>query len=197
MGFPPDPYSDDPFSSLSVIFRRIPDFPGYGVDTNSNIWSCLRVGRFGGIDGHWHALSQGLVGPYLYRNVMLRRDGRSFTRYVHRLMLEAFVGPCPAGMEALHRDCDTGNNSLRNLRWGTSAENSADSISLDRQLKGESIHNSILKAEDIPRIFELRRAGLRHQDIADRFGVCRPVISCVLSRKLWKHVLIPEPSVAR
>lgn len=49
-------------------------------------------------------------------------------RYVHRLVLEAFIGPCPKGMETLHHDDVKSNNRLDNLRWGTRKENVADRL---------------------------------------------------------------------
>lgn len=50
------------------------------------------------------------------------------TLYVHRLVLEAFVGPCPEGMEGCHIDGDGTNNRLDNLRWDTHVGNVKDSI---------------------------------------------------------------------
>ena len=58
--------------------------------------------------------------------VSLSRNGVTKDAYPYRLVLEAFVGPCPPGMEALHWDDDHDNNRLENLRWGTRAENMAD-----------------------------------------------------------------------
>jgi len=69
-----------------------------------------------------------------YMKVHLRREGRSHNLYVHRLVLTAFVGPCPLGMEALHRDGDPANGSLANLHWGTHAENVSDIIRHGRHL---------------------------------------------------------------
>lgn len=48
-------------------------------------------------------------------------------RYVHRMVLEAFVGPCPDGQECRHADDDPPNNKLENLSWGTHADNMLDS----------------------------------------------------------------------
>ena len=48
--------------------------------------------------------------------------------YVHRMVLEAFVGPCPDGMEGCHNDGDPTNNHLDNLRWDTRSENVRDAI---------------------------------------------------------------------
>jgi hypothetical protein len=59
-----------------------------------------------------------------YQSIKLRGRGR----YVHRLMLEAFVGPCPTGHQAAHCDGDRHNNVLTNLRWATRKENEADKL---------------------------------------------------------------------
>jgi hypothetical protein len=64
--------------------------------------------------------------------VGLSIDGRLISRYVHHLVLEAFVGLRPQGTEACHWDGDAANNKLENLRWGTSVENKADAIRLNQ-----------------------------------------------------------------
>ena len=58
--------------------------------------------------------------------VSLSSGGRAVDAYTYRLVLEAFTGPCPPGMEALHWDDNVGNNAIHNLRWGTRAENMRD-----------------------------------------------------------------------
>ena len=52
----------------------------------------------------------------------IRRDAQN----VHRLVLEAFTGPCPVGMEGCHGDGDRSNNHINNLRWDTPVSNMAD-----------------------------------------------------------------------
>jgi len=62
----------------------------------------------------------------LYLMVCLHKDNdRGNNKTVHRLVLEAFDGPCPDGMESLHADGDGKNNRIENLRWGTHTENMA------------------------------------------------------------------------
>ncbi len=58
-----------------------------------------------------------------YRLIQLSRNGVVKTARVHRLVLGAFLGPCPEGYEANHKDGDKGNNSIENLEWVTSLEN--------------------------------------------------------------------------
>lgn len=66
--------------------------------------------------------------PSGHLNVRLNIKGVGTTRKVHHLVLEAFVGPCPSGMEGCHWDDDPDNNHLLNLRWGTRSDNMRDAV---------------------------------------------------------------------
>lgn len=68
------------------------------------------------------------AGSHGYLALNLSDGSRRATRTVHRLVLEAFVGPCPDGMEACHADADRHNNRLTNLRWDTTKANAADRV---------------------------------------------------------------------
>lgn len=63
-----------------------------------------------------------LLHPAAQRGYLFVRIGRR-NHYVHRLVLETFVGPAPLGHETGHLDGTRNNNSLRNLRWVTQDEN--------------------------------------------------------------------------
>lgn len=58
--------------------------------------------------------------------VTLSKMDSGKTAYVHRLVLEAFVGPCPEGMESLHADGDPSNNHISNLSYNTHTVNMHD-----------------------------------------------------------------------
>lgn len=60
--------------------------------------------------------------------VALCRDGIKEKGRIGVMVLEAFVGPRPAGMWCLHWDDDPVNNRLENLRWGTPKNNSEDAL---------------------------------------------------------------------
>jgi hypothetical protein len=60
----------------------------------------------------------------LRQAIRLGKGGNA--RYVHHLVLEAFVGPRPDGMEACHENGNSLDNRLSNLRWDTHAANMAD-----------------------------------------------------------------------
>lgn len=69
-------------------------------------------------------LRPGINAISRYHQVALK--GRS--RNVHSLVLEAFIGPAPEGMECRHLNGVPGDNRLVNLRWGTSSENNFDQV---------------------------------------------------------------------
>lgn len=60
--------------------------------------------------------------------VALCRDGNDHRRYVHHLVLEAFVGLRPPGTECCHRNDIKTDNRLENLRWDTSSANMQDRV---------------------------------------------------------------------
>lgn len=60
--------------------------------------------------------------------VALYRDRVRTDVQIHRLVLEAFVGPRPEGLEGCHWNGDPTDNRLVNLRWDTRKANSADSV---------------------------------------------------------------------
>lgn len=64
-----------------------------------------------------------------YLRVLLRRDdGRRIFRDIHRLVAEAFIGPCPEGHQVRHMDGNRTNSVLSNLTYGTCRDNQLDSI---------------------------------------------------------------------
>lgn len=68
--------------------------------------------------------------PQGYWRIGLTKElaDRQVFHFVHRLVLEAFIGPCPDGMQCRHLDGNPGNNFVTNLRWGTSSENNLDKV---------------------------------------------------------------------
>jgi hypothetical protein len=66
------------------------------------------------------------LGNKGYLLVGLWRNGTCRTRTVHRLVCEAFHGPCPDSYEACHNDGNPLNNHADNLRWDSHSENMLD-----------------------------------------------------------------------
>lgn len=63
-----------------------------------------------------------------YPSLILSMRGVKIPRKVHRLVLEAFVGPRPDAYQGCHYDGDPTNNRLDNLRWDTASANNKDRV---------------------------------------------------------------------
>lgn len=61
-----------------------------------------------------------------YHLVSLSVKGKAKSYKVHRLVLEAFEGPCPEGMEGAHNNGIPTDNRLVNLRYCTHQKNNDD-----------------------------------------------------------------------
>jgi hypothetical protein len=64
-----------------------------------------------------------------YPTVQIRdAEHNRYTRKVHQLVLEAFVGPRPDNHVACHANDDPTDNRLANLRWDTNSANTQDAV---------------------------------------------------------------------
>ncbi len=63
-----------------------------------------------------------------YMQAILAKGSEPRYFSVHRLVLLAFVGPCPEGMEACHNNDIPDDNRLSNLRWDTHRSNINDRV---------------------------------------------------------------------
>lgn len=115
----------------SETWRAIPGLEGYyEVSDHGNVRSVGRVVVYKNGAERWHSgrvLAQ-RTNKDGYQMVALYRNTKRCTRLVHRLVLEAFVGPCPPGMETRHLNNDPVDNRLENITWGTPSENNLDTV---------------------------------------------------------------------
>lgn len=124
-----------------------------------------------------------------YRLVTLVDGQRRERRRVHHLVLEAFVGPRPAGMEGCHADGDPSNNALANLRWDTHQGNVADTVRHGRAgnggLPGGRNPSARLTDEDVAEVRHRLSAGVSHRLIAAAFGVSKGAITKINRGRTW------------
>lgn len=121
-----------------------------------------------------------------YPVVNLSAPGRQRRpRLVHRLVLEAFEGPCPSGMEAAHGDGNRANPALSNLRWATPTANNLDKVVHGTQKRGEQHQTAKLTEAQVLAI----KADQRLQRvIANEFGISPSNVSLLKSGNSWKHL---------
>lgn len=110
---------------MNEEWRVSPDFPHYEISSQGRIKSVVM--RKGAKLRVLRGTMRFYTGRPVALMVSLRRDGHTFCVRVHRLVLQAFRGPCPDGMVCCHFDGDPWNNAIENLRWDTPKENQLDS----------------------------------------------------------------------
>lgn len=120
--------------------RAIAECPGYSASADGRIFSHWHRAGFGPLIVDMTRAPRELkqfdrktlrntASPYLSVNVT--REGKRCNRFVHELVLLAWVGPRPGTpdeIEACHGEGGSRDNRLSNLRWDTVKANAADRI---------------------------------------------------------------------
>jgi hypothetical protein len=184
-----------------VTFKAIDGFPGYCVGDDGSVWSRhkrmkrpghvsrpSRPGHFWGLSDEWRRLCPS-VNTIGYVRVGLSRDGRRCNRYIHDLVLTAFVGPRPPGALACHfPDRDRTNNRASNLRWDTPKANARDAVVHGTNLAGTRHPKAKITDRDVREIRRLKAEGLTGKQIGELFGMNRNSINRIAAGKAWAHV---------
>jgi len=103
---------------------------------------------------------------------------------IHRLVARAFIGECPIGLHVLHNDGDKLHNHHSNLRYGTPAENVADTAKHGRQRAGAA-HPMAKLDEDAVR--HIRTSKRNNVFMATLYQVTAAHISAIRRNKAWQH----------
>jgi hypothetical protein len=186
-------------------WRSVVGFPRYEVSSLGRVRSWL--------PRTWNA-KQEITEPHIlkatpglngYARVSLASPRGKIGVSVHRLVLEAFVGPCPTGMVCRHfPDRDKTNNALSNLSWGTQLENSHDKRAHGTQPMGDR-HWARREPARIPRgeqrggvkltdikVREIKsmlaQPGVTCRDVAELFGLHRVHVNRIKLGRIWSHV---------
>lgn len=132
----------------------------------------------------------GYVDRYGYRTVLLSYVGLKQRFKVHRLVCEAFNGPCPVDFECGHLNGDPRDNRASNLKWISRAENIEHTFLHERRKRGVT---SYKRRDEYKRAINRNAAGFwvklsdaevaemrrRHKggesaySLARAFGVCK------------------------
>ncbi len=123
-----------------------------------------------------------------YARVPYWRAGRWISREVHGIVLEAFVGPCPSGMECRHLDGDGTNNHISNLRWGTRKENAQDRRMHGTLSAGVRHVQTRLSPEQVVEIRRRRLSGEIARTIAGDHGISLNYVYGIAHRHSWKSL---------
>lgn len=133
-----------------------------------------------------------VLKPGIYKNpgysrVNLSRPGRTQWFDIHFLVLLAFVGPRPEGMECRHLDGVRMNSGLSNLCWGTSKQNQGDRRGHGTGNQGSRNHFSKVGEKEVFTIRQMAGNASRGE-IARKLGLSYGIVSDVVAGRTWRHV---------
>lgn len=170
---------------MEEIWKPIPNASKYEVSNTGEIrsWNTPK--------GKWAAeprlLKKKINKKVGYYNVGITYDdGTQRTRYLHRLIAQAFLGD-EKDRVVRHLDDNRLNNHVNNLAWGDQKTNMADAIVNGKLPTGTQCQKSVLSSRDILLIGRMRQEGLTHEAIARIIGVNRSVITALLSGKTYTN----------
>ena len=113
--------------------KAIPGFPGYFIDRSGTVYSDRQKGT-GDRTEECHEVTTTDKG-HNYARVVLMKDGKKTTKYVHDLLVLAFHGGKRNGQVVRHLDGKSENNHASNVKPGSLKENVEDRVKHDRAKK--------------------------------------------------------------
>lgn len=176
--------------TMAVEYRDIPGFPGYRASDDGFIWTCWKrigIGRGAAMSSRWKKLKP--ENNRGYRRVRLAKDGAIVRKSVHTLILETFVGECPAGMECAHLNGNPSDNRKENLAWKTHQANMDDRILHGTTLYADKCPARKLCSSDVVSIRALHASGVSSKEIAIMYGIDRTNVWQIVTRKSWRKVV--------
>ena len=176
------------------IWKPIPNYDSYRVSNLGRVKSVDRLSSNGRkLKGEIKKSSDARG----YLHVSLCKDGKCKYFLVHRLVMLAFVGECPKGMEVNHIDENKHNNCLSNLEYITNIEN----CNYGTRNKRIAISNRHKKTKEHCENISKGRKGIifseqhkRNISIGKR-KQCGRKVQCVETGKIFDCIIDAEKAV--
>lgn len=167
-------------------FATLSNYPGYRVGADGSVWTRRRTHGFADTWRQMKATPS--TGGYL-KVQLVGDDGNQRNLYVHRLVLSAFVGPCPNGCECCHANGVRSDNRLANLSWDTRKENHRQRVDHGNGLTGSTNGMAVLNEQAVVAIRQLHSRGVAtKRRLAEWFGVSESSVGRVVNRNSWSHI---------
>lgn len=164
----------------------------YEISDRGNVRSLDRViphERFGTCKRKGVELKKTDSG-YGYFKVSLFCEGNLDSRFVHKLVADAFLPPRSIGFQCVrHKNSVRTDNSATNLEWCAFYDGPNYDIETEKDGK-KSPHYPFCKLteDDVYEIRSLWSAGRSCSDLSKKFNISMSNVSQITNRKTWKHL---------
>jgi hypothetical protein len=166
-------------------WKVIIEFPDYVISSSGRV---KRLIKGQGSRARPNLILKGYINGAGRRQVELWEKSNRKKLLVHKLVMEAFIGPCPVGMEINHLDRNPLNNFLSNLEYCTPKQNTRHAMENGGGSyfpRGEGNPKSKLTSEDVIEIRNLISEGYSHRCISSLFNVSLGAISEISKKRNW------------
>ncbi len=107
----------------------------------------------------------------------------------HRVAYKLAFGPIPEGLLVCHHCDNPACVNPAHLFLGTDADNTADCVAKNRNVKGERCQKNKLTEPTVILIRNRYASGDATQlQLANEYGIAQTLVSQVVRRLVWKHV---------
>lgn len=158
-------------------FKGLRNCPGWFINRDGDVWSANKCG---------------LLSPHQngtgYKQLIYGNKNNRKKHYIHRLVVETFIGEIPSGYCVNHIDGDKTNNNVNNLEIVTRKYNNLHAIQtgLNKRWRGEAHPNSKLTEDNVREIRLRKELGESSVSIANDFNICAQTVNELYRRDSWK-----------
>ena len=167
---------------MTEIWRRHPVYSEFEISDAGRV---RRI--FGGRRGA--SVGRILKGSLDHGYRYIRPAGHGRMRFIHVLVLEAFVGPSGEDEWCRHLNGVKTDNRLANLRWGTASENYADSVRHGTAARGIRHPRAKLNEKQVYEIRQMYFGGnITQRALAKEYGLNHSTVQSLLEYRTWQGV---------
>lgn len=182
-------------AALAQTWLPIVDADGYEVSNLGNVRSWwMRGGKSARTraDAPRNLRPRGAKGKYQSVSLPSIQGAGYSSRTIHSLVLLAFMGPRPAGMEVAHLDGNPENNALSNLTYVTHHENEHH-----KREHGTWWLRRTHTTLSVPEVAEIKHylsRGASRSELANVFGVTWALVADIDKGRTWPDVVAVNPA---
>jgi hypothetical protein len=163
-------------------WRRISDFPSYGISDKGRI---IRITPRPQKRNKNYFLKICINGQGYYV-VQLQRDRKNHKVELHKLLYKTFLGSIPNGKIIHHKDFDKTNNKLDNFELVSRLQHRSK-IHPGKGFPGSQNPSAKLNEDKVSEIRNLYSKGFfTKTELAKYYSISKTTIGRIINGKLWK-----------
>lgn len=165
-----------------IEWKEIPGFQDYEVNNIGEVRSKDRLMQYP--NRRKILFKSKILSPTLssgYKSVNLRRDSKSYSKKVHCLVAECFLGKRPPRADVRHKNGDKLDNRVENLEYGSRSDNNLDQYRIRGYVTKLQKLSPYMAKEIVRRV----KRGESQRSLAKEYNVCKSTINAIFRGDLY------------